>query len=125
MDLPKALFSQSPRHPTDTSGWGRHLACIASMASETSFGSHRQISISLPVSSRDWLRHATEPFGSAHGMGSQAGRTASSLSTRSSVNRRSLLSLKMTRARYGLGRRDLLMENSAKFGMAASGAARR
>jgi ligand-binding sensor domain-containing protein len=52
---------------------------------------HRQISISLPMSSRDWLQRAMGPFGSARGVGSQAGRTAHSLSMRSSGNQPSLL----------------------------------
>src|ERR1700684_25891 len=58
-------------------------------------------------------------------MGWQAGRTASLFSTRNSVDYTSVLWLKIMRARYGPVRMGLPMENSAKFGMAASGATRR
>src|SRR6266567_697128 len=58
-------------------------------------------------------------------MGWQAGRTASSPGTPSWVHQPSLRWLKIVRARYGLARVGLQTENSAKFGMAASGATRK
>ena len=72
MALPRAPFSQSPRHPTGTSGWGQRSACIASMASETSSGSHRQISNSPPAPSRALVaaRDGTLWVGTRNGLSS-------------------------------------------------------